>query len=55
VLSSGKKNVHFIPDREELKRTVGSNLMSGDILMTLGAGDIWKLGEELMKEMETDR
>jgi len=55
VLSSGKKNVHFIPDRDELKRAVGSSLMSGDLIMTLGAGDIWKLGEELMKEMETDR
>ena len=55
VLSSGKKNVHFIPDRDELKRTAGSNLTSGDLLMTLGAGDIWKLGEELMKEMENDR
>jgi UDP-N-acetylmuramate--alanine ligase len=55
VLSSGKKNVHFIPDRDELKRTVGSCLMSGDLLMTLGAGDIWKLGEELMKETETGR
>lgn len=55
VLSSGKKNVHFIPDRDELKRTIGSSLMSGDLLMTLGAGDIWKLGEELMKETGTDR
>ena len=55
VLSSGKKNVHFISSRDELKRTIGSSLMKGDLLMTLGAGDIWKLGEELMKETETDR
>jgi len=55
VLSSGRKNVHFIPDRDELKRTVGSTLKSGDLLLTLGAGDIWKLAEELLKETETDR
>jgi UDP-N-acetylmuramate--alanine ligase len=55
VLSSGRKNVHFIADRDELKRTVASTLRSGDLLLTLGAGDIWKLGEELMKETETDR
>ncbi len=55
VLSSGKKNVYFIPDRDELRRRVGSGLKSGDLLMTLGAGDIWKLGEELMKETERDR
>jgi UDP-N-acetylmuramate--alanine ligase len=54
VLSSGKKNVHFIPDRDEMRGRIGSVLKSGDLLMTLGAGDIWKLGEELMKEMETD-
>ncbi len=54
VLSSGKKNVHYVPDRDEIRQRVGSVLKSGDLLMTLGAGDIWKLGEELMEEMETD-
>ena len=55
VLSSGKKNVHFIADWDELKRTVAAGLESGDLLLTLGAGDIWKLGEQLMQEMESDR
>ena len=55
VLASGKRNVHFISDRGELRRIVGSGLKNGDLLMTLGAGDIWKLGEELMKEIGGDR
>lgn len=54
VQSSGRKNVHFIPDRDDLRKRVGSGLTRGDMLLTLGAGDIWKLGEELMKETETD-
>lgn len=30
------------------------NLKRGDILLTLGAGDVWKVGEEVLKKMKSD-
>jgi len=30
------------------------NLKKGDILLTLGAGDVWKVGEEVLKKMKSD-
>lgn len=36
-------------NRQDVISTVGANLKSGDVLITLGAGDVWKLGEELLR------
>jgi UDP-N-acetylmuramate--alanine ligase len=30
-------------------------LVPGDILLTLGAGDVWKVGEDILREMEPQR
>ena len=30
---------------------VGVNLRAGDIVMTMGAGDVWKLGERLLEQL----
>jgi UDP-N-acetylmuramate-alanine ligase len=29
-------------------------LKKEDILLTLGAGDVWKVGEEVLKKMKSD-
>jgi UDP-N-acetylmuramate--alanine ligase len=50
ALSSGMKKIHYVPERNDLKRIVLSSIKRGDLVLTLGAGDIWKLGEELMAE-----
>jgi len=54
VLRSGFRNVQYVPDREQLKRAVLDNLRSGDTLITLGAGDIYKLGEEILALLEEE-
>jgi UDP-N-acetylmuramate--alanine ligase len=51
VLRSGMRNVHYVPDREELERALLSLLTGGDLLLTLGAGDIWRFGEHLLQLM----
>jgi UDP-N-acetylmuramate-alanine ligase len=28
------------------------DLKSGDILLTLGAGDVWKVGEQVLQELK---
>lgn len=43
-------NVSFIPDRDDLKEAVLSSAARGDLILTLGAGDIWKLGVEILEE-----
>ncbi len=40
---------YYIPDREALLEELVGTLKEGDLLITLGAGDVWKVGEELVK------
>ncbi|MCB9025042.1 MAG: UDP-N-acetylmuramate--L-alanine ligase [Bdellovibrionaceae bacterium] len=40
-------NVHFFNDFASLQKNLRQNLKEGEILVTLGAGDVWKIGTEL--------
>ena len=49
----GHKNVHYIPDKKDIPDKLMHLKKKGDIIITMGAGDIWKYGErfvELLKE-----
>ena len=49
----GHKNVHYIPDKNDVPNKLMEIKKAGDIIVTMGAGDIWKYGEkfvELVKE-----
>jgi UDP-N-acetylmuramate--alanine ligase len=49
----GHKNVHYIPDKKDIPDKLMQLKKKGDIIITMGAGDIWKYGErfvELLKE-----
>ncbi len=43
----GHKNVHYIEDKNHLYEKLKKIIKPGDILLTLGAGDIWKLADRL--------
>jgi UDP-N-acetylmuramate--alanine ligase len=45
----GHKDVHYVPDKRQVPGFLKSYAKSGDILITMGAGDIWKYGEEYLK------
>ncbi len=47
----GSLKVDHIPDRKELVKTVLADLKQGDVVITLGAGDVYKLGEEILKAL----
>jgi len=49
IKEHGHKQVLFIPDREEIVDTLRSMMKPGDVILILGAGDIWQVGEELLK------
>lgn len=46
----GHKDVHYVPEKKELPRYLKKIVRKGDIVITMGAGDIWKYGEEFLKQ-----
>jgi UDP-N-acetylmuramate--alanine ligase len=48
----GKKEIYFVPRREDVAARVRGLVRAGDLVLTLGAGDIWKTAEELLLLME---
>jgi UDP-N-acetylmuramate--alanine ligase len=47
----GQKDVTFIADREEIPDHLAGIVQPGDIVLTLGAGNIWQAGEALLKKL----
>jgi len=47
----GSVKADHVPDRKELVSTLLSQLGPGDVVLTLGAGDVYKIGEEILKEL----
>ena len=45
----GHKEAHYIQDKKKVPAFLKSTVKSGDIVVTMGAGDIWKYGEEFLK------
>jgi UDP-N-acetylmuramate--alanine ligase len=52
IKSHGQRDAHFVAEVASLAVTVRTMLQPGDIVLTLGAGNIWKAGEELLKILE---
>lgn len=46
----GHRNARFIGDQLNLLPILKSELKSGDVVVLMGAGNIWKLGERILKE-----
>jgi UDP-N-acetylmuramate--alanine ligase len=55
VLKGGAKNAVYLPDRGDLLDALESVVGEGDIVITLGAGDIWKTGDELLERIRKNR
>ncbi len=52
IRERGHRDVRYLPDRSSAVEGVISSLIPGDMVMTLGAGDVWKVGEELVERLE---
>lgn len=50
----GQKNAHYVEELEGLVQTVIPMLQPGDIVLTLGAGNICQVGEELLSRLEQE-
>jgi len=50
----GQKNITCFRDREEALDILVAQLKEGDLLLTLGAGDVWKIGEAVVERLHAD-
>ncbi len=51
IRSHGHREVVYLQDFEEAVSHLKKILTPGDILLTLGAGDVWKVGETVLAEL----
>jgi UDP-N-acetylmuramate--alanine ligase len=49
IRSHGHRNAHFIPDRQRTVDWLMDNVEDGDLVITMGAGDVWRVGDEFLK------
>ena len=47
----GHKDAVFVPDKDKVVEYAVAALRQGDMLLTLGAGDVWKLGETILEKL----
>jgi UDP-N-acetylmuramate--alanine ligase len=51
----GHKNVFYEPDKTKIPDLLQSIYKKGDIIVTLGAGDIWKFGEKFVEQLKSKK
>ena len=52
IKGHGHKDVTLVPDKNQIVERVLPRLRSGDMVITLGAGDVWKVGEKLIERLK---
>lgn len=55
VLNKTNQTVSYIPKREDIAAAIKDQLSPGDLVITMGAGDIYKTGEELLELLKAER
>jgi len=50
--SFGHRQVIYLPNKEEVADYLFKIVRNGDMVITMGAGDIWKAGEALIKKLQ---
>jgi len=51
IQAHGHKEVQYVEDLETVPAVLDGILQSGDLLLTLGAGDVWKAGEKVIERL----
>jgi UDP-N-acetylmuramate--alanine ligase len=52
IRQAGHPNVRYIGSLEGICSAAEKELLAGDLLITMGAGNIWKVGEELFRRLQ---
>ncbi len=51
AISKGYKNIFYLESKEELINWCLTNLKETDTLLTIGAGDVYKIGEQILNKL----
>lgn len=51
IKAEGRGNVSYCRGKEEALEYLTKEMKRGDVLLTLGAGDVWKLGEKTLERL----
>ncbi len=51
----GHKDITYIPDKEKVVVHMLEILRKGDLMITLGAGDVWKIGEQVLEKLHSQQ
>jgi UDP-N-acetylmuramate--alanine ligase len=51
IVGQGHDDVRFVADLEQIRTELPGNLEPGDLVLTLGAGDIAKLGGQILERL----
>jgi UDP-N-acetylmuramate--alanine ligase len=51
ITSHGHRNAEYVGACDKAVKKAVDELQDGDLLLTLGAGDIWKAGEQILKRL----
>lgn len=52
IEKNGNGDVNYFSDENELIARLRNSLKPGDVVITLGAGNVWMIGEKLIKELK---
>jgi UDP-N-acetylmuramate--alanine ligase len=55
IRASGHPAAHFVEEQGTVTAAILEHLQEGDLVLTLGAGDIWKAGEDLLTRLNGKR
>ncbi|MFB3844663.1 MAG: UDP-N-acetylmuramate--L-alanine ligase [Candidatus Cloacimonadaceae bacterium] len=55
AIQAGHRNVICLDDNNQIVETVLSVLKPDDILITMGAGNIWQYGEEILRRLKSQK
>jgi UDP-N-acetylmuramate--alanine ligase len=53
IRMNSNENVKYIPTKEEVQRYLSDHVQSGDLVITMGAGDIWKAADGLAQTLRS--
>jgi len=51
AIQSGHRHVHYIESNDEIVKSMKSHCQPGDIIVTMGAGNIYQYGEEFLRNV----
>lgn len=54
IKKAGHKSAVYIKDKEKAIEYIITALQRGDMLLTLGAGDVWKIGDEVLDTLKSN-